>query len=66
MSSTASRRDDVFSGVVVDADPGVWGCLKSNYPILGGITPTAGGVVFVGDIGGTSIPSMLPSARSFG
>src|SRR5262245_857272 len=37
----------------VDADTGVWKWrLKSNYPILGGVTPTAGGVVFFGDIGG--------------
>jgi alcohol dehydrogenase (cytochrome c) len=37
----------------VDADTGVWKWrLKSNYPILGGMTPTAGGVVFFGDIGG--------------
>jgi len=37
----------------VDADTGVWKWrLKSNYPIVGGMTPTAGGVVFVGDIGG--------------
>jgi alcohol dehydrogenase (cytochrome c) len=37
----------------VDADSGVWKWrLKSNYPILGGMTPTAGGVVFFGDIGG--------------
>ena len=28
------------------------GALKSNYPIVGGMTPTAGGVVFFGDIGG--------------
>ena len=37
----------------VDADTGVWKWrLKSNYPFLSGLTPTAGGVVFVGDIGG--------------
>jgi alcohol dehydrogenase (cytochrome c) len=37
----------------VDADTGVWKWrLKSNYPILSGMTPTAGGVVFFGDIGG--------------
>jgi alcohol dehydrogenase (cytochrome c) len=37
----------------VDADTGVWKWrVKSNYPILGGMTPTAGGVVFFGDIGG--------------
>jgi alcohol dehydrogenase (cytochrome c) len=27
--------------------------LKSNYPIMGsGVTPTAGGLVFFGDVGG--------------
>ena len=26
--------------------------LKSNYPIIGAMTPTAGGVVFFGDVGG--------------
>ncbi|MEO7050226.1 MAG: PQQ-binding-like beta-propeller repeat protein [Rhodanobacter sp.] len=37
----------------VDADTGVWKWrLKSNYPVLGGMTPTAGGVVFFGDMGG--------------
>jgi alcohol dehydrogenase (cytochrome c) len=37
----------------VDADTGTWKWrLKSNYPILSGITPTAGGVVFFGDVGG--------------
>ena len=28
------------------------GALKSNYPIVSGMTPTAGGVVFFGDVGG--------------
>jgi alcohol dehydrogenase (cytochrome c) len=37
----------------VDADTGAWRWrLKSNYPILSGMTPTAGGVVFFGDMGG--------------
>ena len=37
----------------VDADTGVWKWrLKSNYPIIAAVTPTAGGVVFFGDIGG--------------
>jgi alcohol dehydrogenase (cytochrome c) len=37
----------------VDADTGVWKWrLKSNYPILAGVTPTAGGLVFFGDVGG--------------
>jgi alcohol dehydrogenase (cytochrome c) len=36
-----------------DADSGVWKWrLKANYPILSGITPTAGGLVFFGDMGG--------------
>jgi alcohol dehydrogenase (cytochrome c) len=36
-----------------DADTGVWNWrFKSNYPIVGGITPTAGGVVFFGDVSG--------------
>ena len=36
-----------------DADTGIWKWrAKSNYPILAGITPTAGGVVFFGDLGG--------------
>jgi alcohol dehydrogenase (cytochrome c) len=37
----------------IDAYSGAWKWrLKSNYPVLGGVTPTAGGVVFFGDIGG--------------
>ena len=37
----------------VDADSGVWKWrLKSNYPIVGAMTPTTGGVVFFGDLGG--------------
>jgi alcohol dehydrogenase (cytochrome c) len=37
----------------VDADTGAWKWrLKSNYPIQSGMTPTAGGVVFFGDMGG--------------
>ena len=36
-----------------DADTGEWKWrLKANYPILSGITPTAGGLVFFGDMGG--------------
>ena len=36
-----------------DADTGAWKWkTKSNYPIVGGMTPTAGGVVFFGDMGG--------------
>jgi len=26
--------------------------VKTNYPIVGGVTPTAGGLVFFGDAGG--------------
>jgi alcohol dehydrogenase (cytochrome c) len=37
----------------VDADTGAWKWrLKSNYPIQSGITPTAGGIAFFGDMGG--------------
>jgi alcohol dehydrogenase (cytochrome c) len=37
----------------VDADTGAWKWrLKSNYPIQSGMTPTAGGIVFFGDMGG--------------
>ena len=36
-----------------DADTGVWKWrLKTNYPILSGVTATAGGLVFFGDMGG--------------
>ena len=36
-----------------DADTGVWKWrAKSNYPIVAAITPTAGGIVFFGDLGG--------------
>ena len=37
----------------VDADTGAWRWrVKTNYPIQSGMTPTAGGVVFFGDMGG--------------
>jgi alcohol dehydrogenase (cytochrome c) len=36
-----------------DADTGAWKWrTKSNYPIVSGMTPTAGGIVFFGDLGG--------------
>ena len=36
-----------------DADSGEWKWrLKTNYPTLSGLTPTAGGIVFFGDMGG--------------
>jgi alcohol dehydrogenase (cytochrome c) len=36
-----------------DADTGVWKWrAKSNYPIVAAITPTAGGIMFFGDLGG--------------
>jgi alcohol dehydrogenase (cytochrome c) len=50
-----SRADGYRSGWLhaVDADTGVWKWrLKSNYPILVGVTPTAGGLVLFGDVGG--------------
>jgi len=37
----------------VDADNGAWRWrAKTNYPIQSGMTPTAGGIVFFGDMGG--------------
>jgi len=50
-----SRGDGYWGGWLhaVDADTGVWKWrLKTNYPILGGLTPTAGGLLFFGDVGG--------------
>jgi alcohol dehydrogenase (cytochrome c) len=37
----------------VDADSGQWRWrARTNYPVQSGVTPTAGGVVFFGDMGG--------------
>jgi alcohol dehydrogenase (cytochrome c) len=50
-----TRADRVWAGWLhaVDADTGVWKWrLKSNYPIIGAVTPTAGGLVFFGDASG--------------
>jgi alcohol dehydrogenase (cytochrome c) len=50
-----SKADGRWAGWLhaVDADTGQWKWrLKSNYPIVGGVTPTAGGLVFFGDVGG--------------
>jgi alcohol dehydrogenase (cytochrome c) len=50
-----SRADGHWGGWLhaVDADSGQWKWrLRSNYPILGGLTPTAGGLLFFGDVGG--------------
>jgi alcohol dehydrogenase (cytochrome c) len=49
-----SRADGYWGGWLhaVDADTGEWKWrLKSNYPIVGAVTPTAGGLVFFGDVG---------------
>jgi alcohol dehydrogenase (cytochrome c) len=50
-----ARADDHWSGWLhaTDADTGVWKWrVKTNYPILGAVAPTAGGLVFFGDVGG--------------
>jgi alcohol dehydrogenase (cytochrome c) len=50
-----TRADRVWAGwlYATDADTGVWKWrLQSNYPIFGAVTPTAGGLVFFGDMGG--------------
>jgi alcohol dehydrogenase (cytochrome c) len=55
MFGKENKTDGYWAGWVyaTDADTGVWKWrVKSNYPILGAITPTAGGVVFFGDLGG--------------
>jgi alcohol dehydrogenase (cytochrome c) len=55
---TLGRQEDArgtWAGWVyaVDADTGVWKWrLKSNYPVVGGMTPTAGGLALFGDVGG--------------
>jgi alcohol dehydrogenase (cytochrome c) len=51
------KQDPVFDWAgwvyAVDADSGQWRWrAKTNYPIQSGMTPTAGGVVFFGDMGG--------------
>ena len=55
MFGKENKTDGYWAGWVyaTDADTGVWKWrVKSNYPILGAVTPTAGGVVFFGDLGG--------------
>src|SRR5271166_2543917 len=50
-----TRADRVWAGwlYATDADTGAWKWrLQSNYPIFGAVTPTAGGLVFFGDMGG--------------
>ncbi len=51
------KQDPVFDWAgwvyAVDADSGQWRWrAKTNYPVQSGMTPTAGGVVFFGDMGG--------------
>jgi alcohol dehydrogenase (cytochrome c) len=51
------KQDAVFDWAgwvtAADADTGEWRWrAKTNYPIQSGMTPTAGGVVFFGDMGG--------------
>ena len=49
------RADGYWAGWIhaVDADTGVWKWrVKSSYPILAAVTPTAGNLVFFGDVGG--------------
>ncbi len=55
--NTWGKGDPVFDWAgwvtAVDADTGAWKWrAKTNYPIQSGMTPTAGGVVFFGDMGG--------------
>ena len=55
--NTWGKPDPIFDWAgwtyAVDADTGAWRWrAKTNYPIQSGMTPTAGGVVFFGDMGG--------------
>jgi alcohol dehydrogenase (cytochrome c) len=55
--NTWGKPDPVFDWAgwvyAVDADTGAWKWrAKTNYPIQSGMTPTAGGVLFFGDMGG--------------
>jgi alcohol dehydrogenase (cytochrome c) len=55
--NTWGKADPVFDWAgwvtAVDADTGDWRWrAKTNYPVQSGMTPTAGGVVFFGDMGG--------------
>jgi alcohol dehydrogenase (cytochrome c) len=50
-----ARADGYWGGWLhaVDADTGEWKWrIRTNYPIIGAVTPTAGGLVFFGDAGG--------------
>ena len=50
-----SRSDGHWAGwlYATDADSGVWKWrVKSNYPIVSGLTATAGGLMLFGDVGG--------------
>ncbi len=48
----------------VDADTGTWRWrAKSNYPVQSGLTPTAGGLVFFGDMGGNFYALNTSSGR---
>jgi alcohol dehydrogenase (cytochrome c) len=55
--NTWGKADPTFDWAgwtyAVDADTGAWRWrARTNYPIQSGMTPTAGGVVFFGDMGG--------------
>ena len=64
---TAVRTGTGRMVYAVDADTGAWKWrLKSNYPIVSGMPPTAVGVVFFGDLGGNFMRSTRPTARSCG
>ena len=55
MFGKEDRTDGYWAGWIhaSDADSGVWKWrVKSNYPFVAAITPTAGGIVFVADLGG--------------
>ena len=64
-----SRTDGHWAGwlYATDVDSGVWKWrVKSNYPIVSGVTPTAGGVVFFGDVGGNFYALDAANGRNSG
>ncbi len=56
MFGKEAAADKDWAGWVyaTDADSGIWKWrVKSNFPIVAAITPTAGGIVFFADLGGS-------------
>jgi alcohol dehydrogenase (cytochrome c) len=69
MFGKQSRADGHWAGWVyaVDADTGVWKWrVQTNYPVVSGMTPTAGGSFSLATWAATSMRSMPPPVKIFG